>query len=286
MNSGSGNLRIFDGKTGPERMHYIMPQNLYDHPSDIAKSAVEYLKTIKALEQSERIYTESPRLYLERIKELKKKSQLHADILFLFIEYLRSDPSAVLKTKDGKFLLSSNWDAYEGRVISDFIDWWLPRKEISNDFLIQVPRVLRTWIQWCRDHRYIDEKQLKNFMKALPIGKGKDVERLQKAGDLLYQLHTPHIGGRKIENQGKVVQITAKKMPEAILGGYMKILRIEKYAGFLETREGLEIGPVVFGNKLAKLLRTGDVIVVEIGRFGKYWKVLRSGNVYAKGTVF
>lgn len=262
-----------------------MPQNLYDHPSDIAKSAVAYLKTIKSLEKSEKIFSESPHQYIDRIKRLKEKSQLNADVLFLFIEYLRSDPSAVFKTKDGKYLLSNNWDAYDERVFSEFIDWWLPRKGISNAFLVQVPRVLRDWIKWCCDRKYIDKNQFSNFMNAMPIGKGKDVERLQKAGDLLYRLHSPLAKGSKIENQDKVVQITAKKMPEAQLEGYMKILRIEKDVGFLETREGLEIGPVMFGNNLARLLKTGDVLAVKIGRFGNYWKVLRSGNVYAKGSV-
>ena len=42
----------------------------------------------------------------------------------------------------------------------------------------------------------------------------------------------------------------------------------------------------MLGQGLVKLLKVGDVINVVIGRFGKSWKVLESGNVYAEGTIY
>jgi hypothetical protein len=39
----------------------------------------------------------------------------------------------------------------------------------------------------------------------------------------------------------------------------------------------------MLSNELVKLLKVvGDVINVEISRFGKYWRILESGNVYAE----
>jgi len=43
---------------------------------------------------------------------------------------------------------------------------------------------------------------------------------------------------------------------------------------------------LMLSKELVKVLKVGDVINVGIGLFGKYWKVLESGNVYAEDTVF
>ena len=66
----------------------------------------------------------------------------------------------------------------------------------------------------------------------------------------------------------------------------MKVVDINHEFGFLETPEGIQIGPVMFGGKLPKVLKLGDVMAVEIGQYGKNWRVLDSGNIYAEGTIF
>lgn len=59
-----------------------MLKKLSKHPSDIAKSAAQYLQELKVSEKTKRI---------------------HEEVLFFFIEFLCSDSSAVTETEDGEF---------------------------------------------------------------------------------------------------------------------------------------------------------------------------------------
>ena len=138
------------------------------HPSNIAESAVEYLKSVEVSE---------------------KTLKLYAEVLYLFLESLLSDPSAVIESDDSKYLLSHNWDDYYGGAISSFIDWWLPRKLMGADTLkTRAPGVLRKWIKWCYQHNYFDEEHYEDFMDSLPRAKSKKVKCLQDAGYLLFNL--------------------------------------------------------------------------------------------------
>lgn len=243
-----------------------MLEEISRHPSDIAKSAVEYLKSVDISEKTLKLYTE---------------------VLYLFLENLLSDPSAVIEGDDGKYLLSHNWDDYYGGAISSFIDWWLPRKVIGADTLkTRAPGVLRKWITWCFQHNYFDEEHYEDFIDSLPRAKNKEVKRLQNAGHLLYSLHTPNPSAWVTGDENKVVSIDHNKEPYEWDEGYMRIIRFEKDFGYFENEEGTERGPVMLNKELVKVLKVGDVINVGIGLFGKYWKVLESGNVYAEDTIF
>jgi hypothetical protein len=240
-------------------------KDITKHPSDIAESAVEYLKSVDASEKTKRLYK---------------------DVLYLFLESLLHDPSAVIENDDGEYLLSNNWEDYYGGAISSFIDWWMPRKVLGGDTLYaRAPGVLRKWIKWCYQQDYFDEEHYEDFIDSLPRGKSKEVQRLQKAGELLFLLHTPDPAAWMNEDQDKVVLIDHKKEPEELDEGYMKIVRFERHFAYLENEEGTERGPVMLSRELVRILKVGYVINVSIGRFGKYWKVLESGNVYAEDIV-
>jgi len=243
-----------------------MSNEIAKHPSDIAQSAIKYLKTVDVPERTMRIYIE---------------------VLLLFIDSLLSDPSAVTEGEDGEFLLCNNWDAYYGGAFSNFIDWWMARKVMGGDTLqARAPGILRKWIKWCYENHYFEKERYEDFLEALPRGKSKEVKRLQKAGNLLYSLHTPNPGAWMTRDYNKVVPITQRKEPEEWDEGYMRIIRLEKDSVYLETEEGSTVGPVMLSRELVKVLRLGDVMNVAVGRFGKRWTVLESGNVYADGTIF
>jgi hypothetical protein len=242
-----------------------MSHELSKHPSNIAGSAVEYLKTIELSEKSKRIYEE---------------------VLYFFVESLLSDPSAVVEAEDEQYVLGEDWDAYYGGAISDFIDWWLPRKVMDDRLQARAPGIFRKWIQWCYEHNYFDEEHYRDYLEALPRNKSSEVKRLQKAGDLLYLLHSPDPGMWMEDKHEKVVSISHKREPEDMDEGYMQITKLTKDSAYLENEEGEDRGPVILGSKLVKLLQVGDVINVVIGRYGKRWRVLESGNVYAEGTIF
>ena len=236
------------------------------HPSDIARAAVEYLKEVQVSE---------------------KTKEIHAMVLSLFIDCLCSEPTAVTEGENGEYLLSFNWDEYYGGVIEDFLNWWLPSKWLGSDTIpAKAPGVLRKWIKWSYEKGYFEEARYKDFLEALPRRKTGDIKRLQKAEDLLYRLHSPDPGAWMRGEHDKVVPIQRNRAPEELNEGYMKVIRLEKESAYLEDEGGKRIGPVILSRELVKVLKVGDVVNVAIGRFGKHWKVLESGNVYGEGTIF
>lgn len=158
------------------------------HPSDISQSVVKYLKSVKMSEKTRKLYE---------------------DVLSLFIDSLLSDPSAVSETSDGEFVLSANWDDYYGGVMSSFLDWWLPRKFMGSETIpVRAPGVLRKWVKWCFENGYFEEERYEDLLDALPKGKSGEVKRLQKAGDLLYRLHSPNPGAWMTKDPDKVADIS------------------------------------------------------------------------------
>ena len=236
------------------------------HPSDIAQSAVRYLKSVKLSGKTRRLYE---------------------DVLGLFIDSLLYDPSAVTETDSGEYLLKENWEAYYGGAISNFLDWWLPRKWMGSDTIpARAPGVLRKWVKWCFENDYFGKERYEDLLDSLPKGKSAEVKRLQKAGELLYRLHSPDPGAWMTGDPDKVVSIDRVKKPGEYAEGYMRIIGFKQNSVYLENEEGKERGPVMLSRDLVKLLKIGDVINVTIGRFGKSWKVMESGNVYAEGTIY
>jgi len=242
-----------------------MIDKISKHTSNIAVSAIKYLKSVKVSGKTRKMYE---------------------NVLFFFIESLLSDPSAVTEDENGELVLSDDWNAYYGGAIDNFIDWWLPRKVMDDTLQIRAPGILRKWIVWCHQQNYFDDEHYEDFLEALPQRKSKEVKRLQKAADLLYHLHTPNPGAWLTGETDNIIPITRGKQPDALDEGYMQVTRLEKDYCHLKTEEGKEIEPVKIGVELAKTLKVGDVVNVTVGRYGQYWNVLESGNVYGDKTLF
>jgi len=233
------------------------------HPSNIAKSAIKFLNELEYSEKTKNIYR---------------------TVILLFIDMLCTDPEAVEEAEDGTFLLVNNWNDYDNSIISNFIDWWLPRKWIGRDIILfRAPTVMRRWLNWCYKNGYFGKKKYRSFVSVIPRGKIKEIKRLQEAAHKLFLLHTPN--PVLWEEDSKVVPIDILREPEDWDEGYMKILYFKGNLAYLENEEGLKVGPVMLSKELVELLRPGDVINVVIGKFGKIWKVLESGNVYADGVI-
>ena len=238
-----------------------MKSRLSRHPSNIARSALEFLATSNISQRNRKDYE---------------------GLLFLFVDYLCHDSSSVIESEDGEFLLKYGWDVYYGGAISNFIDYWMPRKIIGADELQQkAPGILRKWLKWCHEEGYFDKERLDEFLSGLPRGKRKDVTRLQEATELLYRLHSP----QHFTLEGSTIPIDTHLEPQELEEGYLQVIRLEEEMAYVQDGDGREIGPVQMGEKLVKLLQPGDVMSVMIGRFGASWRVLESGNVYAKGIV-
>ena len=65
------------------------------------------------------------------------------------------DSSAVIEQRKGN-ISSANWDAYYGGIISNFVDYWLPRKVMDDTLQQKAPGVLRKWLKWCYQNNYFD----------------------------------------------------------------------------------------------------------------------------------
>ena len=141
--------------------------------------------------------------------------------------------------------------------------------------------------QWCHEKGYFDKERYEDLVSAVQIGKKKEIQRLEKAGELLYRLHSPQAGKTKQAKSGKIVPLAQKqKEPEAWDEGYMKITKLGSTTAHFENEDGDKIGPVQLNKELVDILKVGDVMNVVLGKFGKSWKVLESGNVYGEDTAF
>ena len=242
----------------------MWPSEFSEHPSDITQSAMEFVNELEFTQKTKNIYI---------------------TVISLFIHMLISDPDAVEETEDGRFLLVKNWKDYGDGVISNFIDWWLPRKWMGSDqILIKAPTVMRRWLTWCYKKGYMEKENYKSFISVLPRNKSKEIKRLQKAAHKLYLLHSS--GPLEWFDKGKIESTETLRQPDDWDEGYMKILYFDGNCAYLENGEGKKRGPVLLSDELVELLRPGDVINVAIAKFGKTWKVMESGNVYAEGVIF
>ena len=246
-----------------------MIQDFLKHPSNIARSTSEYLGQLSGSEKTKRT---------------------HEDILFLFVQSLCGDSSAVVELESGEFVLEHNWEDYYGGAVSSFIDWWIPRKVMGSATLqSETPGVMRKWIKWCYKEDYFDKKHYDDYISAVPVNKKKEVQRLNKVENLLYELHVPQRGSLLPSKlQGNIIPITRQKnkAPQIVEEGYMRVIKLDNTNCYLENEVGEQMGPVRLSKSLVDVLRIGDVMDVIIGNFGKSWKVLESGNVFDQDSYF
>ena len=246
-----------------------MIEDFFKHPSNIARSASEYLTQLSGSEKTKRT---------------------HEDILFLFVQSLCGDSTAVVELESGEFVLEHNWEDYYGGAVSSFIDWWIPRKVMGSATLqSDAPGIMRKWIKWCYKEDYFDKEHYDEYISAVPTNKRKEVQRLNKVEKLLYELHVPQRESLSASKaQGNIIPITRQKnkAPQIIEEGHMLVVKLDKTNCFLENEEGEQMGPVKLCKAIVDLLRIGDVMDVVIGKFGENWKVLESGGVFDKNSYF
>jgi len=236
---------------------------LKEHPSDIARAAERYIELMQAADNV---------------------SPGFPQVLYLFIEYLslHMDENA---SKNPERLLCSNWAQCSAKMISGFTDHWMPQVILNHVLAIHAPFILRRWMIWCYKQGYFPRSSLKNYLSVLPREKGRDIERLIRAGELLHELHCPDKALWK-EKRDKVIQLNLRKSPQEEMSGRMILTALNVDKAFFRTEEGIAVGPVLLGKPLIRLLKIGDILQVEIARFGACWHVLNSGAVFAGDAVF
>ncbi len=208
---------------------------------------------------------------------------LYADVLSLFIQYLLSRSDTVEMTADGDRLLVDGWETYYGGAFDNFMDYFLPVEVIGAEALApRAPAVLRKWVQWSFEKKYLDEERRRDFLLAVPASKGRETKRLQEATKLLAELHELTPEELDLNASSRLIPIQDLREPDEFAGGYVQVKRLDGEVGQVQDEEGAEVGPVFFGRALVEVLEVGDVLDVELGRYGTQWLVLESGRVCAR----
>jgi hypothetical protein len=155
-----------------------------------------------------------------------------------------------------------------------------------DKYMIAAPKVMREFIRWAFENKYLDQERFDDFMEYLPKDKEKEVKRLQKLGKLLYKLHTPNPGAWRDPESNKIQSINTARRPSEIEEGYMVFNRkIDADMAEFEVDFCGKIGPVQLSEDICGLLKEGDICNLTIGKYQKIWQVLETGNVYPKGTM-
>ncbi len=257
-----------------------MAITIFSHPSDIAKSAIRYIAWARGQVKPSPFKGEAMPQFMKRVIAWRRDLERQADIIFMFVEYLRI--SSGLSTDQP---LTMNWAECERRTISEFVNRWLPSKVKTNTIEIHAPAVLRKWLIWCRKRNILGREHFNELIRSLPRGKGDEIRRLQRAGELLFRLHSPVDEGGQLSERRNIVSINHRRQPVESREGYMRVRWIGENILYLETMDGVLVGPVLVGSELTKTLRIGNVMFVELGRYARCWKVLKSGNVYAEDVI-
>lgn len=231
------------------------------HPSDIAKSILGFLEC-----QERRAHPEFSRYVI---------------ILESFVESL-------LFSREGNIrevLLHENWKDIRGGAFTGFLDYWFRSDSEEGDQLKELaPMVLREWVEWSFEKHYFSSQSFRDFYNSLPLNKSQELGRLQKAKNALKMLHSPSIAQEEIFRN--VIPINKFQSPNIRLEGYMKLTQVDGNHAYFLSEYKEEIGPVLLSRELNEHLRLGDVLNMGIGKFGKFWKVIDSGNVYSDGAIF
>ena len=243
-----------------------MSHFLENHPSTIAQSAVRFLGDVHVSEKTHRLYE---------------------DVLELFVAFLMNDATAVESSPDGDYVLTEGWETFWGTAFDNYLDFFLPAELVTSATLqTRAPGVLRKWLNWSYANGYLDDERYDDFLLAVPASKGGEIRRLQKASDLLLDLHSPPVAELMSGNVARLTRDHEIRDPEEVDEGYMMVVRFDGEAGYVKTEFGRDLGPVFFGQVLIDTLRVGDVLNLAVGRFGKRWQVLESGEVLPESQWF
>lgn len=208
--------------------------------------------------------------------------RLYGDVLSLFIGQLIWAGEAK-EASDGTLLSTTRWARLAPEAPVHFVDIFLPKKFMGPpEIHARAPGVLRKFFKWALDEGRIDRSAHRALTRRIGPAKAREIRRLQAASDLLYRLHQPDPGA-SFRGDETVVPMNRRRRPQAFAQGYMRLTALDGARGTLDDN-GDAIGPVELGPALAEQLRVGDVLCVELGRYGDVWQVIGSGNVYSESA--
>lgn len=160
----------------------------------------------------------------------------------------------------------------EASHIREFFGWYLPR-ELSGDVsgIVDFASVMRDWWQFLNKAGRMDKAQHLVFLSALGEIEPEAV-RVVKAAQLLY--HFVRLA------HGLPAHARASEFSR-FAEGHARIGRIRENRIWLNfDSQEEQIGPVELSPEIAGLVRSGDVLDVELGQRGGVWIMVDIGPIY------
>ncbi|MFC1536528.1 hypothetical protein ACFL48_01780 [Pseudomonadota bacterium] len=154
----------------------------------------------------------------------------------------------------------------------DFIGWALLREAGITSLEVEgYADVLINWIAYLHKRHWLSSERNITFLEAVQEIKDESMRASQAARLLFHYVRLG--GGVSPRNRGKRF--------EQFIEGHARIYGLEKKSISLRfDNKNLEIGPVALPEEIARHLKCGDVLDIELGSRGGTWLIVDIGPVY------
>lgn len=199
-----------------------------------------------------------------------KTAAKYADVLWLFKDYLASYGELSHEdTKDGGLVLTAETAEMTDGQVENFLEWFLIRKVMGPAWMAtSAPGIMKKYIKWLESEGLLAEGAMDEVFEVTKKAT-KDLPRVEKAGNLLYELC------QRNEDKLDIHELEDDDYMEDY-GEVTGIIEDKLYLDY----GGDKIGPIQITKEIAKYLKQGDTINLVVGRKGKVWLPLEVGNVY------
>jgi len=183
-------------------------------------------------------------------------------------QYLDEDDSKLYDGGDKEFCEIFGPDKIGPSEIGEFLDYFMIRKVAgSKDFMKTVGTVMRKFVKWMKEKGYMDEEEYGISAEVVDELKG-ELPEVTELSDLIYNYIEDNPPGDVTETRDGYFKVTKIEPGKLWLGDYIG--------------SGEAMGPVIVSDEISSSCKVGWTICLEMGRTGKGWEMMGSGNVYPR----
>jgi len=204
----------------------------------------------------------------------------YGDAMHLFKECLNGYAHQYLNEKDSKlfdklyngenkeYCEIFGPDKIGSSEMGEFLDYFMIKKVMgSKELMKTVGRVMRKFVKWMHEKGYMPEEEFEDTAELVDELKD-ELPKVEEISGLIYD----YIQNNPIDDFTENVH------------GYFRVTKIESRKLWLEDhmRDKRTVGPVSVSTEISSMCKVGWVINLDLGKTGKSWKMLESGNVYPR----
>lgn len=218
--------------------------------------------------------------FLKEQKERLAKSTYNKydDVITLFEHYLNGYGYQYLDEENNelyeKVMYSKNKQYCEVFTIEqigpgeldEFMTYFMIRKVMSSKELLKsTGTVLRKFIKWLKENAYIDNKKFDMLYGKVNENKD-DLPKVEELADLFFENGRRNSFYEYEEYEEDNFQISKVGKGKLWLESFME--------------ENKQVGPVKVTEEISSLAQEGWLVYLVLGKSGKNWYIIESGNVY------